>query len=111
MVTKRQPKHELGLPKGALVTRHKVHRRKVRLMNGRTIGLVFHETWTRNLLRIPDCVTDRHLRELGRAGLELATDIFGNPIAKAPGAPWFNGADFEIARWRFILRQKLRRRR
>ncbi|WP_437671558.1 hypothetical protein [Sorangium sp. So ce131] len=111
MPVKRQPKHKLGLPKGALVTRYKTHKRKVRLMNGRTVVLVFEETWTRNLLRIPERVTERHLRELRRAGFDLWTDVFGRPIAKAPGAPWFNDAAFEIARWRFIQRQKRRRRR
>ncbi|WP_438006177.1 hypothetical protein WME89_47470 [Sorangium sp. So ce321] len=80
-------------------------------MNGRTVVVVLEETWTRNLLRIPERVTERHLREFRRAGFEVDTDVFGRPIAKAPGAPWFNSAAFEIARWRFIQRQKLRRRR
>ena len=85
-----RPPHELGCRDAIRVVRRT-----------RRVMVTIVEYVTVNLLKIPDVVTEGHLRELRTAGFEISTDPSGQPIAKAPGAPWFGDAAFELARMRF----------
>ncbi|XXT21510.1 hypothetical protein WME94_08095 [Sorangium sp. So ce429] len=45
------------------------------------------------------------LQELRAAGFEVSADPWGEPIVRAPGAPWFGDAAFELARLPFRRRR------
>lgn len=93
---RKRPPHELGcLDAIRVVTRTRIV--KVRVT----------ETVVVNDLQIPVVVTEADLQELRVAGFEVSADPWGEPIAKAPGAPWFGDAGFELARLR--LRRDRRR--
>lgn len=70
------------------------------LLGVKCIVIVY--SW-RNLLReqIPESVSEDDLEELRAAGYHVSTDIWGEPIARAPGELWSNPATYELARLRF----------
>ncbi len=84
------PKHELG-HRDAIRTHTRVER----------VVVEVRVSEAKNLLRIPKRVTEDDLQELIDAGFEVSEDIWGEPIAKAPGAPWFSDAAYELAKLRF----------